>query len=84
MYKMIVKPHLGCDVQAWALLTVDVVCLARVQWLTVERQKGKSCTRRLDDLSLYSMVERRFRGNMTEGFKILKGLMGLQHWQALL
>lgn len=58
----------------------SAACLKIIQRLAtriVEGQKGKSCARKPKDLNLYSTEGHRFRGDVTEIFKLLRGLLGI-------
>lgn len=78
LYNALVRPHLEYAVQFWApTLVQDIERLERVQARAtkmIPSLRFKGYQRRLNELKLYTLEERRLRGQLIETFKILKGL----------
>ena len=77
LYRTLVRPHLEYCVQAWSPhLVKDVSKLERVQRRAVRMIRGLGCGSyrdKLIELRLFSLEERRLRGDMIEVFKIIQG-----------
>jgi len=78
IYRTYIRPHLEYCVQAWnPYLIKDIKCLERVQRRAtklVPSLRKYTYEKRLELLNLYSLENRRERGDLIETFKILKGL----------
>ena len=77
LYRALVRPHLEYCAQYWRpYLQKDIDTLERVQRRATKLAHGlqdKTYQERLKDLNMYSMEERRDRGDMIETFKYIKG-----------
>ena len=77
------KPHLEYAVQFWSPnLRKDIERLENVQKRATKMIAGirhKSYARRLEDLNLFSLEQRRIRGQLIQVFKILKGIDKLDY-----
>ena len=78
LYNSLVRPLLEYAVQFWSpTLRQDVNRLERVQARAtklVPAIRGKGYARRLEDLGLFTLEQRRLRGQLIETFKILRGI----------
>ena len=78
LYKTYIRPHLEFCVQAWNPgLKKDIHVLEKIQRRAtklVPKFKHLEYQDRLNMLNLYSLAQRRERGDLIETFKILKGL----------
>jgi len=77
LYHSLVRPHLEYAVQLWSpTLRADIERLERVQARAtklVPEIRNKGYARRLEDLGLFTLEQRRLRGRLIETFKILRG-----------
>ncbi|XP_072022805.1 uncharacterized protein B0403.1-like [Amphiura filiformis] len=78
LYKTYIRPHLEYYIQAWSpTLKKDIITLEKVQRRAtklVPELRNLSYDERLEELNLYSLEQRRIRGDLIETFKILTGL----------
>ena len=78
LYNSLVRPLLEYAVQFWSpTLRQDVKRLERVQARAtklIPEIRGKGYARRLEDLGLFTLEQRRLRGQLIETFKIIRGL----------
>ena len=81
LYRVLVRPLLEYDAQFWSpIRRVDVERLEKVQAQAnklVLSIRHKGYQRRLADLGLFTLEQRRLRGLLIETFKILRGFGGL-------
>ena len=82
LYRTCIRPHLEYSVQAWSPhLKKDIAVLEKVQRRTtklIPSIRHMSYLERLQATKLYSLEQRRVRGDMIETFKILNGLEGIE------
>ena len=78
LYNALVRPHLEYAVQFWSPnLRKDVERLEKIQKRATKMIADighKSYSRRLEELNLFSLEQRRTRGQLIQVFKILKGI----------
>ena len=81
LYRALVRPLLEYAAPFWSpTKREDVARLERVQARAtklVPSIRNKGYQRRLDDLGLFTLEQRRLRGQLIETFKILRGFTGL-------
>ena len=81
LYKALVRPLLEYGAQFWSpVRRIDVERLEKVQARAtklVPSIRHKGYQRRLADLGLFTLEQRRLRGLLIETFKILRGFSGL-------
>ena len=77
LYKSLVRPHLEYAVQFWSpTYRCDVDRLERIQARVtklVPEIRNKGYARRLQDLDLHTLEQRRLRGQLIETYKIIRG-----------
>jgi hypothetical protein len=82
LYKALVRPHLEYCIQAWRPhLVKDINLIEKVQRRATRmiiECRGKTYDERLELLGLTTLETRRFRADMLEVFKILKGFEGIR------
>ena len=83
LYRTYIRPHLEYSVQAWSPhLKKDIAVLEKVQRRAtklIPSIRHMSYPERLQATKLYSLEQRRVRGDMIETFKILNGLEGMRN-----
>ena len=81
LYKSLVRPHLEYAVQFWSpSYRCDIERLERVQARAtklVPEIRNKGYARRLLDLDLLTLEQRRLRGQLIESFKVIRGFSAL-------
>ena len=81
LYKSLVRPHLEYAVQFWSpSYRCDIERLERIQARAtklVPEIRNKGYARRLLDLDLLTLEQRRLRGQLIESFKIIRGFSSL-------
>ena len=82
LYNSLVRPLLEYAVQFWSpTLRQDVNRLEKVQARAtklVPEIRNKGYARRLEDLGLFTLEQRRLRGQLIETFKILRGISAVE------
>ena len=82
LYRTYIRPHLEYAVQAWCpYLKKDITMLEKVQRRAtklIPSIRHLSYTERLRATKLYSLEQRRTRGDLIETFKIMNGLEGIE------
>ena len=81
IYKMYVRPHLELSVQAWSpWQQQDIDALENVQKRAVKAVSGLtgSYEQKLKELKMYSLKDRRTRGDMVETYQILHHLEDIE------
>ena len=77
LYNTFVRPHLEYCVQIWnPYLKRDIACLEKIERRARKLLHGfnkMSYEQRLEVLGLYSLQQRRLRGDLIETYKILTG-----------
>ena len=77
LYKSLVRPLLEYKVQFWSpSYRTNIDCLERVQARAtklIPEIRNKGYERRLQDLNLMTLEQRRLRGQLIETFKIIRG-----------
>jgi len=78
LYKTLVRPHMKYCIQFWSsYYRKDIIKLERVQkrfTRMLSGLDGLSYKERLDRLGLFSVELRRFRGDLIEVYKIMRGI----------
>ncbi|MGH0180510.1 UNVERIFIED_CONTAM: hypothetical protein FKN15_021154 [Acipenser sinensis] len=77
LYRPHLRPHIEYCVQFWSpRYKKDIAALERVQRASriIPGLKGMSYADRLIELNLFSLEQRRLRGNLIQAFNILKGI----------
>ena len=78
LYNSLVRPLLEYCVQAWCpYYQKDIAKLERVQHRVtkmIPSLRNKSYEERLKELNLYTLTQRRLRGDLIQVFKIIKGI----------
>ena len=77
LYKTFVRPHLEFAIQAWSpWLKGDIEVLEKVQKRAVGMViglRGKTYEEKLREVGMYSLYDRRIRGDMIQVWKVLQG-----------
>ena len=84
IYTSYIRPHLEYSIQAWSpyYYAKDILLLEKVQRRATKlvwRLKELSCEERLERLKLFSLEERRLRGDLIQTFKLLTGKEKVDH-----
>ena len=84
IYTSYIRPHLEYSIQAWSpyYYAKDILLLVKVQRRATKlewRLKELSCEERLERLKLFSLEERRLRGDLIQTFKLLTGKEKVDH-----
>ena len=78
LYRTLVRPHLEYSVQFWSPhYQKDVEALERAQKRFIRMlpcMEGISYKERLEKLGLFSLEQRRLRGDLIEVYKIMRGM----------
>ena len=82
LYKTYILPQLEYCIQAWSPgLRKDIDMMEKVQRRAtklIPSLRSKPYHDRLEELKLYSLEQRRLRGDLIEAYKILNGLEGIE------